>query len=105
MDFTIPSLPVPSWKNPGQEPNRGMNDQLWEVLESLDGSGEIGALMQGIRLIDDAVHPDRTIDSEEWQQIAEVLRAVLGPEAPAASPDRAERIYSAFELRAAELKR
>lgn len=115
MDFKVPDILVPDWRNPEPEPDRTeappaplparpMSEQVWELLEGFSGSREIGELMQGLALVDRAIHPDQTFDAEEWRIAAAVMRQGLELRGPTYQPTSGLR--TAFEQQiAAALER
>ncbi len=65
----------------------------------------IGALMQGIRWIDEAHTHDASIDASEWQAVSRAMRKALGDGAHCRAEGRAERIEQAFAEEAAKRQR
>lgn len=67
---------------------------LVTVFDRQKDMRSIGALMQGIRWIDEVHTKDDTIDATEWQAVSRAMRKALGD---CMKPEgRAERIEQAF---------
>ncbi len=105
MDFNIPDMQVPDWRvtgrpeTPSSPPARAMSEQLWELLEGFKSSSEIAELMQGFAQVDRAVHPDGTVDAEEWRIAALAMQRGLERRDDAYHPNGA--LTTAFDAQIA----
>lgn len=96
-DFRIGDLKVPHWRENGR-PARPMGRQVGALVTVFDRQKDmrsIGALMQGIRWIDETHTKDDTIDGQEWQAVSRAMRRALGDcMKPEGRPERIERAFA-----------
>ena len=106
--FRIGDLKVPCWRRDDRAP-RSMGRQIGALVTVFDRQKDmrsIGALMQGIRWIDETHTKDDTIDAAEWQAVTRAMRKALGDGNRVHDLEgRAERLEQAFAQEAAALRK
>ena len=101
--FHVGDLKVPHWRG-SDRPDRHMGRQVGALVTIFDRQKDmrsIGALMQGIRWIDETHSQDASVDATEWQAVSRAMRKALGNGTHAKVEGRAERIEKAFAEEAA----